>query len=67
LISFNNSIDFVQQFHWFCLAIPSVLFGNSAGITRQKRQNGGAGKTMKGEQSGRASAENNRNDMAVGI
>jgi len=38
LISFNNSIDFVQQFHWFCLAILSVLFGNSVSFVWQFRQ-----------------------------
>ena len=28
----NKSIDFVQQFHWFCSTIPLTLFDDSIGI-----------------------------------
>ena len=38
LILFTNSIDFVRQFHWICLAIPLILFANIVGLLAGKRQ-----------------------------
>ena len=34
LVSFNDSIDFVQQSQWFCSTIPMALFQQSAAFAR---------------------------------
>jgi len=38
LISFNDSIDFVQQIHWFCSTIPMDLFPPSAAFASPIRR-----------------------------
>jgi len=37
LISFNKSIDFVQQFHWIRSTIPLILLRKTGGFVVCKR------------------------------
>jgi len=38
LILLNNSIDFVERFHWICSTISLVLLSENDRMTTRKRQ-----------------------------